>query len=121
MVLYCFTERAEDNSLIGQGILEGGLYRYTVHHRIHRYAGQLLLFFQRNPQFVKGVNQFRIHLIHVLVFGLLPGGGIIDNILVINLRNLSGGPIQAFSWSASAGKPSAAIRSAIQVLPSWQK
>ena len=87
MVLYRFAKGAKDNPLIGQGILEGGFHRYTVHHRINSHSGQLFLLFKWNPEFIKCVDQFGIHIIHTLIFGALLGSCIIDNILIVNFRD----------------------------------
>jgi len=77
-------EWAEDHPRLGQGLLEGGGHRYTVEDRVHRYPRQALLFLQGNAQLIVGLQQLGIYLVQAVVGGLLLGGGIIDDALVID-------------------------------------
>ncbi len=89
MVLHRLAERAENDALFGKVFLESRLYRYAVHHGIDRHPAQNLLFFQGYAQFVESLEQLRVHLAQILgTVGFLPGGSIINYILVINRRDV---------------------------------
>ena len=60
--------------MLTQLFTKGRRHRYTVKHRINRNAGELLLFFQRNPEFLIGFKQLRIDFIEAVVFGGVFGG-----------------------------------------------
>ena len=77
MRLHRLTDRAKDDTILRQPILEGGRHRNTIKHRINRdrhapFGGvfastfntcQNCLFPQRNAKLRVGAQQFRIHLI----------------------------------------------------------
>jgi len=97
MFPYRFTKRAEYNAFLHQCLFESSLYRYRVHHCIHSHSAQCHLFFQRNPQFIECLYQFRIYFIHTLrSFFLLRRIGIVRNCLIINLRNTEMCPSRHF-------------------------
>ena len=64
IVAYGLADRAEDDSLLGQHLLEGCLDRNRVHHRIDRHARQRHLLFERNTQLVERTTQFGVDFVH---------------------------------------------------------
>ena len=94
MMLHRLTERTEDNAFLRQVLLERGLYRDTIHDRIHRHSAQVLLLLQGNAQLIEGLQQLRIHLVEALR-SLLPfRSGIIDDVLIVDGRNLQVCPMR---------------------------
>ena len=88
MLPHRFAERAENNPLLHQCLLEGGLYGNGVHHGIHRHSAKSHLFFQRDSQLIKCFYQLRVYFFHALrPFFLLCRVSIVGNCLIINLRN----------------------------------
>ena len=85
MIFHRLRERTENNAPLRQRILERGLHRNTVHHRIHGNPGQGHLLAQWNTEFVKRSLQLRIHLLPVLVLFLLRRR-IVHDILIIDFR-----------------------------------
>ena len=73
MLAYSLAERTENNSLFHKRLLESRLYRHRVHYGIHRHTAQRHLFFQRNAQFIKGLDQLRVYLVHAFRAVLLLG------------------------------------------------
>ena len=67
----------KENPQFGQGVLEGGAYRNRIHHHVHGYSGEYLLFLQRDAQPVEGAQQFRIDLVQRIVFGGFLGSRVI--------------------------------------------
>ena len=91
-----FGNRTENDALLGQHLLEGGLDRHRVHHGIDRHARQRHLLFEGNAQFVEGPFEFGIDFVHRIEFFLLLGGGIIDDVLKIYFGNRQVGPRRRF-------------------------
>ena len=104
-----FRYGTEDNTGLGQFLLEGRDNRHTVEHRIHghlagrigwttaffikragfimlAHASQKLLLLQRDTEFFVGTQQFRINLIKALGTGLPLWCGVKVDILEIDLR-----------------------------------
>ena len=66
-----FAEGTEDDSLIGELVLEGGGHRHGVEHGIHGDAGEHLLLFQRDAQLVVGREDLRVDLVQAVEGHLL--------------------------------------------------
>ncbi len=94
MLLDRLAERHEDDAMLGEGLLKRRLHRSAVHDGIHRHAGELLLLVERDAQLVESGQQLGIHLVQALLFLALTRSGIIDNILIINLRQIKMAPIR---------------------------
>ena len=88
MMLDGFAERTEDNALLSKRLLECCLYGDAVHHCIDRHPAKLRTFVQRNTQFVESLHQFRIDLIQALRAFLLLRSGIVDDILIVDRRDI---------------------------------
>ena len=84
MILYRLGERAENDSLLSQSLLESGFYRDRIEHGIHRHSAQGIALVQRNTQLVKGFHQLRINLL--ALFGRLWGSKI-DDVLKVDGRD----------------------------------
>ena len=52
-MLHRLAEGGEDDALLGQYLLEGGLDRYAVHDRIDGHAAEDLLLVERDAQLVE--------------------------------------------------------------------
>ena len=110
--LHSLTDRAEDDAIFFQPILEGGGNRNAVEYSIHRdrhapfggaFAGafnsrQNRLFLQRDSKLFIGAQQFRIHLIQGFWPHLLLRCGVVIGILVINRRILHRRPARFFHF-----------------------
>ena len=70
----------------------GGGDADAVEHRVDRHVGQALLFVQRDTQFFKGAEHFRVDFVEAVQFFLQLGRGIIGDVLEINLRVMHVGP-----------------------------
>ena len=80
-------DRTEDDSLLGERLLESGLDRHGVHDGIDGHARQLHLLLQRDAQLVERAFEFGVDLVHGAQFGTHPGRSVIDDVLEIDLRN----------------------------------
>jgi len=89
---YSLRDWTEDNTLLRQLLLEGGLYRHRIEYRIDCYTCQDLLLLQRNTEFVECRFEFRVHLVHRSELLLLFRCCEVDNIVEINLRNIEMSP-----------------------------
>ena len=92
VVAYCLADRAEDDTLLGQHLLEGCLDRNRVHHRIDCHARQRHLLFERNTQLVERATQLRVDFVHRVELGFCARCGVIDYVLVIDFGNIEVGP-----------------------------
>ncbi len=93
MLLHRLGERAEDDALLRQLVLEGGGDGDAVEHRVHGHAGEHLLLVQRDAELLVGLEQLRIHLVQALgrvVLGL--GRRIVGDGLVVDGRVVDVGP-----------------------------
>ena len=52
--------------MLGQFFLECRCHGNTVEHGVDRDARETLLFFQRNPKFVEGLQDFRVDLVEAV-------------------------------------------------------
>ena len=85
---------AENDPLFRQLLAEGGLHRHGVDHRIHGYPGQRLLLVERDPELLERRPKLRIDLLHAALQPfLLFRRGVVDNILIIDHRNLQVRPV----------------------------
>ena len=81
--------RAEDDSLLGQSLLKGGLHRGRVHHRINRHTRQSKLLLERNTQLIECSLEFGIDILDGSRLRLLLlRSRIVDNILKIYLGDI---------------------------------
>ena len=80
-------DRTEDDSLLGERLLESGLDRHGVHDGIDGHARQLHLLLQGDAQLVERAFEFGVDLVHGAQFGTHPGRSVIDDVLEIDLRN----------------------------------
>ena len=60
--------------------------RNAVEDRVHSDIAEALLLTQGNPQLVEGFQQLWIHLVEAGFFVLLLGSGVINDVLVVDLR-----------------------------------
>ena len=88
-----FREGTEDDALLLQPLLEGGLDRHGVHHRIDRDSGQRHAFFERNAELFERFHQFGIDFL-LLVF-LFCGVGVVVNRLIVDVGQPHQRPIRA--------------------------
>ena len=97
MVLDGLAEGAENNALFGEILLKRRLHRDTIHHRIDRHAAEDLLLLEGDAELVESLEELGIDLAQVLrpLFFLLRGS-IIDNILVIDGRDVEMSPGRHF-------------------------
>ena len=94
MLLHSFRERTEDNSQLGQLLLEGRSHGDAVEHRIHRHTRQHLLLLQRNAQLFVGAQDLRIEFLQALQTGLLLGRRVINDFLIVDWPVLDVGPLR---------------------------
>ena len=87
MLLNRFSERAKDNALLSQLLLERGSHRNAIKHRIHSHPSQAFALLQWNSELLIGLQQLRIDLIQAPRPGaLLFWRRIINRCLVVNRR-----------------------------------
>ena len=86
-MLHGLAKGAEDDAFFGQCILKRRLHRHAVHHRINRHSAQLRPLMQWNTQFVEGLHQFRINLIHTFRSLFLLRRRIVNDVLIVDGRN----------------------------------
>ena len=96
IVAHCLRDWAEDNTSLCQLLLEGGLYRYRVQHRIHSHTGQDLLLFERNTELVESGFQLGVHLVHRGELLFLLWRSEVDDIVEVNLGNIEVSPLRMF-------------------------
>ena len=97
-----FAEGTEDDALLFQRFRKGGLHGNGVHDGIHGHAGQHFLLFQRDAQFVEGVHQFGIHLVHAGKLFFLFGYGEICYVLIIRSFEVQVTPFGLFQGGPMA-------------------
>ena len=85
VVVHRFAETAEDDALLLERRLKGGLHAHAVEHHIHSHAHQTLLFFQRDAQLLEGLHQFGIGLVQAVELRLLLGRAVVVAVLVVDL------------------------------------
>ena len=83
MLLYGITDGAEDDTLFGEFLLEGGLHRYRVHDGIYGHTAQRQALFQRNTEFVEGLHEFGVNLLLSLLVFLGHGVSIVGDGLIV--------------------------------------
>ena len=96
VLLDCLAERHEDDAMLRECLLEGRLHRGRVHHRINGHAREFLLLVERDAQFVEGSQQFRIHLVETLFLLAFARCGIINDVLVVDFREIEMCPVGLF-------------------------
>src|ERR1039457_4779508 len=80
-------ERAEDNPLLGQLLLERRPHRDAIKHRVHGHPGQTFPLLQWNPELLISLQQLRINLVQApRAIALLLRRGIIHRALVVDRR-----------------------------------
>src|SRR5262245_15555116 len=80
-------ERAEDDPERAQLLLEGGGDRDAVEDRVHRHPREDLLLLERDAELLVGAAQLRVDLVERLrPFRRRLGSGVIDDVLVVDLR-----------------------------------
>ena len=77
-------EGAEDDAQIGEFLLEGGRHRDAVKDGVHGDSGEHLLFGERDPQLLVGLQQLRVDLVEALRSVLPAWSGVVDDVLVID-------------------------------------
>ena len=90
IIPYSLRERAENHTLLSQGLPESSLYRDRIKHRINGHSCKHVSLMKRNTQFLKSLLQLRVNLSNLL---LRLRRSIIDDILIINLRNIQMRPL----------------------------
>ena len=93
VLLHGLAHAAEDDSELGEFVLEGSSHADAVHHEIHRHAAQALLLLERNAQLVHRLAQLRVHLVEGGELLLLLGGRVVADGLEIRLLVLEMGPL----------------------------
>ena len=93
MLFNRFTEGAEDDAMFGQLLFVSGGDGNAVKDSINSHVGEALLLTERNPKLVEGLEQFGVHLIEAGLLLLLLGGGVINDVLVVDGRITQGSPI----------------------------
>ena len=84
MVLDRFGERAEDDAGFGQLLLEGRGHRHRVDDRVHRHPAETLLLGEGDPELVEHRPQLGVDLVEARQRGLGLGGGVVDDVLVVD-------------------------------------
>jgi len=102
MVLHGFGKRAEDDADISELLLECRRDRHAVEDRVHRDAGQHLLFVDRNTEFLEGLANFGIDLVQALQARLLLGRRVVDDLLVVDRVDLQVVPRRLFHLQPGA-------------------
>ena len=85
MLLHRFAEAHEDDALLLQRRLEGGLHAHAIEHHVHGHANQALLLFERDAQFLEGLHQLGIGLVEAIERRLLLRGTVVVAVLVVDL------------------------------------
>ena len=85
MMFHRFAEGAENDAHLRQIFTKSSFHRNAVHHSIHRHSRQHFLLIEGNAEFIKGIEQFRIHFIQTFRC-IFSGCCKIGHILVINFR-----------------------------------
>ena len=90
-----FGEGAEYDAFFGQVLLKSGLDGDGVDHGIDGYTGEGFLFVERDAEFLEGGPQFGIDFVHAAFeFFVFTGGGIVDDLLVVDRRDGQVGPVR---------------------------
>ena len=98
MVLQRLGDRAEDDAVALQLLLEGGGDRDRIEHGVDRdlrralHAGEHLLLLQRNAELLVGAQQFRIDLVEALRPFRVLGRGVVVDVLEVDRRIVDHGP-----------------------------
>ena len=98
MVLHRLGERAEDDAVLAQLLLEGGRHRHRVEHRVDRDAGKAGALVQRHAELLVGAQQFRVDVVEALraVLALLRRR-VVDDVLEVDRRETGPWPSAAAS------------------------
>ena len=91
MFLHCLGERAEDDSFLRERLPEGRLDGHGVEDGVDgHHAGQDVPFLEGDAQLLEGFGQFRVDLLRTVL--VLPGGGVVDDVLEVDLGQVQMGP-----------------------------
>ena len=83
MVLHGLAERAEDNAHVVQFFFERRGDGNAVKNGVYGNARQPLLLSQRNAQFLKRFQQFRVYFVQTVQYFFGLGRGVVDDFLII--------------------------------------
>ena len=86
MIKHSFRERAENDAVLGERVLESRGHRYAVKHRVNRHTRQQLLLLKRNTELFKGLENFRVYFVETLELFLRLGRRVVGEGLIIDGR-----------------------------------
>ena len=92
MILHCLANRREDDTLLGEFLLEGGLHRHRVHHCVDSRTAQGQALLKGNAQLVERFFQLGVYLPVLWLLGQRVG--IVGDGLEVDLRHMHMSPFR---------------------------
>ena len=86
MVFDSLADRAEHHAVLSQLLSVGGGNGHAIEDGIDSHIAEPLLLAQRDAELVEGFEQLGIHLVKARYFCLLLRCGVINDVLIVNLR-----------------------------------
>ena len=92
MFLECLGEGAEYDAVLGEFLAEGGGDGHAVEYGVDGDAGESFLLFQGDAELFVGAEEFGVDLVEALELLLGLGGGVVDDVLVVDGGIVDVGP-----------------------------
>ena len=86
MFAYSLGDGTEDDTFLGEFLLEGSLDRHRVHDGIDSCTRQGKAILERNTQFVESLHEFGVNLLILAILRLCRRVGIVGNSLIVDGR-----------------------------------